>query len=270
MADKHTPTVLTIAGFDPSGGAGIQADIKTIHTLGGYALSAVTAITAQNSQGVRAVEAVAPELLRAQLETLLDDIEVDAVKIGMLANAELVEVVAEVIKKYSLKNIVLDTVLISSSGKRLLAEDAVETMRNILFPIIDIITPNLHEANTLLQTKYTGKKEHMPKMLGLLGKIAPKSVLLKGGHSLEKEAVDYLISDSQLYTFAMPKIETLHTHGTGCILSSAIATHIAHGHDIPSAVELSKTFLHLQMQQADKNIKLRYIFENDTASKSII
>ena len=257
----HTPTVLTIAGFDPYGGAGIQIDTKTIHALGGYALSAVTAVTAQNSQGVFGVEAVSAKMLHQQLTTLLDDIHVDALKIGMLANASLIDVVADVIKRYKLTNVVLDTVLVSSSGRALLEPDAVEKMVMKLFPLCRLITPNLDETNALLHTHFQGSAAEVPKMAeGLFG-LGARNILLKGGHTIEKDAVDCLVELSSITRFSTPRVETTHTHGTGCMLSSAIATHLAQGKALAESVKHAKQFLYEKMRHAS-SLKLQYLAEN--------
>ena len=268
MANEYTPTVLTIAGFDPYGGAGIQIDTKTIHALGGYALSAITAMTAQNSQGVAAAEAVSPKMLRSQLTTLLDDVKVDAVKIGMLANADLVEVVVEMIKQYHLPNIVLDPVLVSSSGRELLEPDAVEVMVSRLFPLCRLVTPNLMETNTLLGTDYKGVlKENLLMAQGLF-KLGADSVLLKGGHSMEKEAVDCLVEPSGMACFSTPRVETAHTHGTGCLLSSAIAVHLANRLSLKESVQGAKDFLYDKLRFS-YTLKLKYREENVPRSEAI-
>ena len=257
----YTPTILTIAGFDPYGGAGIQIDTKTIHALGGYALSVTTAMTAQNSQGVTAQEAVSPDMLDLQLRTLLDDIEVDAVKIGMLANASLIEVVAEILKSHKLTNVVLDPVLASSSGKVLLEPDAVEKMIVKLFPLCRLITPNLDETNTLLGTNFQGSAKDVPLMAeGLFG-MGARNILLKGGHTKEKDAVDCLVELSSITRFATPRIQTSHTHGTGCLLSSAIATYLAKGNGLAESVKRSKHFLYEKLLHAS-SLKLQYLSEN--------
>ena len=235
------PTVLTIAGFDPYGGAGIQADIKTIHALGGYALSATTALTAQNGQGVHALEAVSASMLDRQLRALLDEIAVDAVKIGMLANTELIDVAAEVIEHYALHNVVLDPVLVSSSGRPLLEAGAVERMVERLFPLCRIITPNLDETNRILNTAFDGTE--IDAMAAGWQRQGVASVLLKGGHTVEAEACDTLIDGTARHRYCAPRIITPHTHGTGCILSSAIATHLASGATLPRSVREAKTFL---------------------------
>ena len=263
-----TPTVLTIAGFDPYGGAGIQIDSKTIHALGAYALTATTAITAQNSQGVFAVEAVSSKMLHLQLSTLLKDIKVDAVKIGMLANAALIEAIVDIIKIYQLSNIVLDPVMVSSSGKALLEADAVEVMVKDLFPLCTLITPNLMETNTLLGTAYQGKREENIAMAQGLFRLGAKAVLLKGGHSCEEEAVDCLVDASEMTCFSSKRIETTHTHGTGCILSSAIATQLAKNRGLKTSVEDAKDFLTKKLQSADI-LRLHYVSPSATKKEPI-
>ncbi len=253
----HTPTVLTIAGFDPYGGAGIQIDTKTIHTLGGYALSVVTATTAQNSQGVSAIEAVSPQMLHLQLTTLLDDMHVDAVKIGMLANSEIIEVVVDIIERYQLKNVVLDTVLASSSGTRLIEERAVKNMVEKLFGLCCLITPNLHETNTILNTNFKGNAKEVPQMAEAFFSLGAKRILLKGGHTTDEDAVDYLVEYSNMTRFSTPRVKTTHTHGTGCLLSSAIATFLAKGEALSCSVKQAKNLLYEKLQDSPY-LKLSY------------
>jgi len=250
MASKHTPTVLSIAGFDPYGGAGITMDTKVVHALGGYALSAVTAITAQNSQGVSTVEPVDAGLLYAQLCTLLDDVHVDAVKIGMLGTKELIETVAKVLKRFKLGNIVLDPVLVSSSGKRLLEEEAIEAMVYKLFPLCRLVTPNLPETNALIGSDFTGGAKEVPMMAQALFELGVKNTLLKGGHTTEEEAADYLVELSSITRFCSPRIDTTHTHGTGCLLSSAIATELAKGETLAQSVKHAKHFLFEKLKES--------------------
>lgn len=266
--NNHTPTVLTIAGFDPYGGAGVQIDTKTIHTLGGYALSATTAVTAQNSQGVTAVEPVSAKMLDLQLRTLLDDVKVDAVKIGMLANASLVEVVVNVLKVYELPNIVLDPVMISSSGKRLLEPDAVEVMVQRLFPLCRLITPNLMETNAFLGTNFKGKMQESMVMGKGLFELGADAVLLKGGHGIDKEAVDCLVEPSGVACFSTPRVETGHTHGTGCLLSSAITIHLAQHMTLKTSIQGAKNFLYEKLK-ASSFLKLRYVTSEDERNEPI-
>lgn len=259
MPSNFTPTVLTIAGSDPYAGAGLQVDSKVIHALGGYAFCVTTALTVQNSTGVKGVLPTPAEHFRLQLHSILDDIQVDAVKIGMLANAEILMVVVEAIKKYKLKNIVLDTVLVSSSGKELLEPSAVKVMIKELFPLVDIITPNIPEVNSLLGTEYLGTADEVERMAKGLLDLGSKSVLIKGGHSVDKvNATDYLATKkSPIMPFSTTRLHTTHTHGTGCVLSSAIAVHLAKGITLEKAVEGAKTFLYQKFHTAS-GLKFRY------------
>jgi hydroxymethylpyrimidine/phosphomethylpyrimidine kinase len=247
----RTPTVLVIAGYDPYGGAGVLVDTKTIHALGGYALAVPTAMTAQNSQGVIKAEAAEPAMLEVQLTALLDDIRVDAVKIGMLASQAVIDVVSDALKQYALANIVLDPVMISTSGRALLEPDAVAAMVETLFPLACLITPNLDEANALLGTSFSGQPSEIDTLADGVRQLGAKATLLKGGHIAGTDAVDTLIEDQTITSYRAPRITTSHTHGTGCILSSAIALHLSQGMELPSAVEKAKQFLHQQLTQAD-------------------
>ncbi|NOZ90856.1 MAG: bifunctional hydroxymethylpyrimidine kinase/phosphomethylpyrimidine kinase [Epsilonproteobacteria bacterium] len=253
MQNNYTPTVLTIAGSDNYGGAGVQIDLKTVHALDGYAFSTITALTAQNSIGVKAIFATPKEIFQQQLSSILDDIKVDAIKIGMLANGEIINSVIENIDRYNLKNIVLDTVLVSSSGKNLLEPSAIELMIRELFPRVDLITPNLLEVERII-----GKRENIEEMAKAFFELDTKNILIKGGHSLEVEATDYLCQNGlDTISFSSPRIKTTHTHGTGCMLSSAIATHLARGESLETSVKLSKNFLYQNMKSS-YFLKLRY------------
>jgi hydroxymethylpyrimidine/phosphomethylpyrimidine kinase len=271
MPSSFTPTVLTIAGSDPYGGAGIQVDSKVIHALGGYAFSVTTALTAQNSTGVKDVLSTPVEHFKTQLHSILDDIEVDAIKIGMLANVEIISIVAEAIEKYKLKNIVLDTVLVSSSGKALLEPSAVDTMIKELFSRVDIITPNIPEVNSLLGTKYTGNSDEIAVMAKGLFDLGANSVLIKGGHSQDKKsATDYFVEqNSAIVPFETARLQTSHTHGTGCVLSSAIATNLAHKESLKQSIQLAKDFLY-QNLQTSSNIKFKYHIQNDTRKEPLV
>ena len=271
MSREYTPTVLTIAGSDPYGGAGIQVDCKTIHALGGYAFSIITALTAQNSQGVKAVQSSSSDIFKQQLETLLNDVKVDAVKIGMLANAEIINIVVKIIDKYDLKNIILDTVLLSSSGKVLLESNAIDLMVKELFPRADLVTPNLPEINTLLNTDYVGKKDEVTDIANAFFDKGVKAVLIKGGHSLDKnEATDYLITRSlEVNSFTTARVNTTHTHGTGCLLSSAIATYLAKGENLENSVAYAKDFLY-QNLQTSSTINFNYVDSSVTRKEPIL
>ncbi|WP_127120301.1 bifunctional hydroxymethylpyrimidine kinase/phosphomethylpyrimidine kinase [Thiomicrospira sp. S5] len=246
-----TPTVLTIAGSDPYGGAGIQADLKTIHALGGYGFSAITAITAQNSLGVQQVEALSAETLHHQLRALFEDVQIDAVKIGMLANAELIEVVAATLQRHPPNAVVLDTVLVSSSGHPLLAADAVSTLVEKLFPLADVITPNLPELNHLLNRAPETPVDDLVEIEKALCEMGVQAAVLKGGHSNDTDmATDILIQpnrglnpESKPKHFSSPRVATTHTHGTGCVFSSAIATGLSQGQTLEEAVGNAKRHL---------------------------
>lgn len=271
MPVNYTPTVLSIAGSDSYGGAGIQIDAKTIHALGAYAFTSITALTAQNSTGVKSVLATPKEIFKAQLESILDDVQVDAIKIGMLANEEIISAVVNTIDKYKLKNIVLDTVLMSSSGKVLLDVSAIEMMVKELFPRVDLITPNIPEANTLLSTNYLGDEDDISAMASALFDLGANAVLIKGGHNRDKEnATDYLVQKPlNVSTYSTLRLKTTHTHGTGCVLSSAIATYLALGYDLAKSVKLSKAFLYKSLQ-ASSSLKLNYKEEINERKEPIL
>jgi len=262
MESNYTPTILTIAGSDPYGGAGIQADIKTIHANGGYAFSVSTALTAQNSQGVQSVNIIDSSIVKKQIEAILDDIEIDALKIGMLGSREIVQVVIDSIKKYKIKNIVLDTVIVSSSGKRLLSNLALDIFISQLIPIVDIITPNLLEINTLTSSKFEGVEQEIDIMSQSLFNIGAKSALIKGGHFKNRDqSIDILIQPYKTnQIFSSPRIDTTHTHGTGCTLSSAIATYLAQGKNLSSSVKLAKDYLTKSLKFSNK-LKFRYKYD---------
>ncbi|OYV40986.1 MAG: bifunctional hydroxymethylpyrimidine kinase/phosphomethylpyrimidine kinase [Thiomonas sp. 20-64-5] len=228
--------VLTIAGSDSGGGAGIQADLKTIAALGCYGMTAITAITAQNTQGVRAIHALPPELLAQQIDAVVDDIGVDAVKIGMLHNEAVVHVVADAIRRHRFPHVVFDPVMVAASGDKLITESTVDMLVHELFPLSSLITPNLDEARWLLRlgsksTEALGEAAHLLHALG-----AP-AVLLKGGHLPGLTVTDLLrLPDGRLIHRETPRIPTRNTHGTGCSLSSAIAAYLALGEPLADAV----------------------------------
>ena len=250
MSAKTTPTILTVAGFDPYGGAGSLVDVKTIHALDGYALSAVTALTAQNSQGVHRVDPVDPVMLRAQLEALLMDIHIDAIKIGMLATQALVDVVADTLHQYQPRHIVLDPVILSSSGHVLLDDAGVEKMIERLFPLATLITPNLDESKRILERGFQGYPDEIDAMANGFAQLSSSAILFKGGHTQDAHAVDTLVARNTQQTFSSPRIATTRTHGTGCILSSAIATLLAQGITLTESVAQAKAFLTSRIQHA--------------------
>jgi hydroxymethylpyrimidine/phosphomethylpyrimidine kinase len=238
------PNVLTIAGSDPSGGAGIQADLKTFSALGGYGMSAVTGLTAQNTMGVRSVHVVPAAFVREQLDAVFDDVRVDAVKIGMLGAADVIDVVAEVLVARRPPYVVLDPVMAAKSGDRLLAADAVAHLRDVLLPRVDLVTPNLPEAADLLGVDEARDEAAMAEQLAALGRLGP-AVLLKGGHLGGPESPDLFLdrfADSPVRLSA-PRIETKSDHGTGCTLSSAIAVLRPQQPDWLAAIRAAKAYL---------------------------
>ncbi|MBR6580781.1 MAG: bifunctional hydroxymethylpyrimidine kinase/phosphomethylpyrimidine kinase [Ruminococcus sp.] len=234
-------TALTIAGSDSSGGAGIQADLKTMLANGVYGMSAITALTAQNTMGVTAISEVSPEFLRQQLDAVFTDIFPDAVKIGMTANVELIEVIAERLSFYKAKNIVLDPVMIATSGARLISENAVAVLKEKLLPIAIVVTPNIPEAEVLSGIKITTKAD-MEKAAGYINKSYGCALLLKGGHSIS-DADDLLYENGEITWFKSARIDNPNTHGTGCTLSSAIASNLAQGYDLKQSVRLAKEYI---------------------------
>ncbi len=242
-SEKHYPRVLSIAGSDSGGGAGIQADLKTFSALGCYGMTAITAITAQNTQGVRAIHGVPPDILQAQIEAVVEDIGVDAVKIGMLHAPEVVRVVAQAIRRFGLKQVVLDPVMVATSGDRLIAAETVQVLVQELFPLATVITPNLDEAELLLGHPIAGIDALEPAARELQA-LGASSVLLKGGHLPGNEVVDVLLQPGQpAQRLASQRIESRNVHGTGCTLSSAIAAHLALGLDLAAAVAQARAYI---------------------------
>lgn len=234
-------TALTIAGSDSSGGAGIQADIKTMMAHGVYAMSAITALTAQNTMEVTGIMEVTPEFLAMQLDAVFTDIPPDAVKIGMVSSGELIEVIAEKLVQYEARNIVVDPVMVATSGARLISEEAVSTLKKRLLPLATVITPNIPEAE-VLAGKDIQNGEDMAQAAEQIYKEYHCSVLCKGGHSLN-DACDLLYSGSESRWFVGRRIDTSNTHGTGCTLSSAIASELAKQASITQAVERAKEYI---------------------------
>lgn len=236
-------TALTIAGSDSSGGAGIQADIKTMTVLGVYAMSVITSLTAQNTVGVSAISDTTPDFLSAQFDCVFTDIYPDAVKIGMVSSAELIKTIAEKLKKYEAKNIVLDPVMVATSGARLISDDAIDVLKTELIPLATILTPNIPEAEELSGMRIITHSD-MKKAGEQICSRYGCSVLIKGGHT-NFSADDFLCtSDGTEKWYCAKKIENKNTHGTGCTLSSAIAANLAKGENIPAAVAFSKAYLH--------------------------
>lgn len=238
-------TALTIAGSDSSGGAGIQADIKTMTVHRVYAMSAVTALTAQNTTGVTQIFNVSAEFLKKQIDAVFTDICPDAVKIGMVSEKELIEVIAERLMYYKAKNIVIDPVMVSTSGVRLISENAVAALRKRLLPLADLITPNIPEAKVLTGRKIE-KAEDMEEAAAEIYREFGCSVLLKGGHQIH-DANDLLYQKSGVRWFQGKRIDNPNTHGTGCTLSSAVASNLAKGKDMERAVEEAKNYISLAL-----------------------
>ncbi len=237
---KSIPNVLSIAGSDPSGGAGIQADLKTFAALGCYGMAAITALTVQNTQGVKGVFDVPAEFVRAQIDAIFEDIDVAAVKIGMLAQPEIIHQIADIMEKRRPPFIVLDPVMVATSGDSLISSEAIDVLKDRLIPLVDVITPNIPEAQKLSRKAVLDMEVAAKGLLGL----GCGAVFLKGGHLKEEMARDVLaMGEGGLYEFSTPRIDTLNTHGTGCTLSSAVAAYLAKGEDIPSACEKAKAYL---------------------------
>jgi len=247
----NIPITLTIAGSDSGGGAGIQADIKTMSALGTYAASVITALTAQNTREVRAIVDVPVAFITQQLDCVCDDIRVDAVKIGMLSRPEVIQAVREGIDRHGLTNVVLDPVMVAKSGDKLLADEAIDALRTELLPRASIVTPNLPEAGVLLDDTAARDVKEMTAQAKRLLKLGAQTVLMKGGHAQGSENTDVLVTPGQQDHFTHPHIDTLNTHGTGCSLSSAIASRLAHGDNLLSAVERSTDYIHAAIKAAD-------------------
>lgn len=235
------PRILIIAGSDSSGGAGIQADIKTVTMLGGYAATAVTAVTAQNTLGVSGVHAIPAEVVVAQMRSVIDDIGVDAVKIGMLGHADLIAAVAEVLRGVAVP-IVLDPVMVAKGGASLLPDDAVAALVRHLLPLATIVTPNTPELAALTGTQVADEGDAVLAAQELLG-IGARAVLAKGGHLAGDELADWLVTGNGQTRYAGPRIDTRHTHGTGCTLASAIAVGLGGGKTLSDAVAAARTYV---------------------------
>ena len=231
-------TALTIAGSDSSGGAGIQADLKTMIANNVYGMSAITALTAQNTTGVSAVMEVTPDFLEQEIDMVFTDIFPDSVKIGMVSASSLIKVIAAKLVQYNAKNIVVDTVMVATSGAKLISDDAIETLKEELIPLATVITPNIPEAEVLSGMKIN-TEDDMMKAAELIGKSFRVAVLLKGGHNVN-DATDILFEDGEFTFFRGRRINNPNTHGTGCTLSSAIASNLAKGYDLKEAVKRAK------------------------------
>ena len=234
-------TALTIAGSDCSGGAGIQADIKTMMTNGVYAMSAITALTAQNTVGVTGIMEVTPEFLSEQLDNIFTDIYPDAVKIGMVSSTALIETIAAKLKQYDAKNIVVDTVMVATSGAKLISDDAIKALEDNLMPIASVVTPNIPEAEVLSGMEIKTEQD-MIAAAEYISKTYHCSVLCKGGHQIH-DANDLLYSNGDYKWFMGKRVDNPNTHGTGCTLSSAIASNLAKGFDLDTSVKRAKDYI---------------------------
>ena len=241
---KRYYRVLTIAGSDSGGGAGIQADIKTISAMGCYATSAITAVTVQNTLGVKAVHPIPLDILEGQIDAVLSDIGTDAIKIGMLYSLEVVNIVANMIEKYQVKNIVVDPVMVSTSGYRLIEENAIEVIKHRLIPLSRVVTPNIPEAEILVGCKISSE-EDFDKVARRLSHNSGVSVLLKAGHLDGDYLVDYFYNaeNGTMTTLPSKRVETQNTHGTGCTLSSAFAAALAKEDDLTLAAKSAKKYV---------------------------
>jgi len=247
-----TPAALTIAGSDSSAGAGIQADLKTFAALGVYGASVITAVTAQNTTGLSGIHVVPAMFITAQLDAVFSDLEIGAVEIGMVAERAAIEAIATGLKRWAPKFVVLDPVMVATSGDRLLAADAVDALRMELIPRATILTPNLGEAAALLDASLANGESAIEAQGRRLLALGCRAVLIKGGHGQGSESIDYLIDERGSLALAAPRIATQNTHGTGCSLSSAIAAGLAKGEDLVTSVRNAKTFISGAIAAADR------------------
>jgi hydroxymethylpyrimidine/phosphomethylpyrimidine kinase len=247
-----TPVALTIAGSDSSGGAGIQADLKTFAAFGVYGASVITALTAQNTRGVSGIHLVPADFVTAQIDAVFSDLGVKAVKIGMVAQLATIEAIVAGLTRWSPKHIVLDPVMVATSGDRLLATEAVEALRSKLVPRASLVTPNLPEAAALLDEPVASSEAAIESQGKRLLAMGCRALLLKGGHGQGPESIDYLIDGNGIIALAAPRIATKNTHGTGCSLSSAIAAGLAKGESMETAVRHAKAWVSAAIAAADR------------------
>ncbi len=246
-----TPIAVTIAGSDSSGGAGIQADLKTFGALGVYGASVITALTAQNTQGVTGIHDVPAAFIAAQIDAVFSDLAVGAVKIGMLSQVPAIEAVAAGLARHDARNIVLDPVMVATSGDRLLAVEAIAALRRDLIPRALVVTPNLHEAAALTEASLARDEAGMEAQARAILALGPRYVLIKGGHGEAAESVDLLAGEGAVVRLAAKRIATRNTHGTGCTLSSAIAAGLSKGLDLVAATRAAKTYVTEAIAAAD-------------------
>lgn len=246
-----TAIALTIAGSDSGGGAGIQADLKTFSARGVYGASVITALTAQNTRGVQGIHDVPPDFVAAQIDSVLSDLKVGAVKIGMLSRPAVIEAVAAGLARHAVTTVVLDPVMVAASGDKLLSDDAIETLRAVLLPRALVVTPNLPEAAALLGEPMAETEDAMRGQGERILAMGPKAVLIKGGHASGPESVDLLVEEAGVTRLSAPRVATRNTHGTGCTLSSAIAAELAKGASLVDAVRAAKAWLSRALAAAD-------------------
>ena len=247
-----TPVALTIAGSDSSGGAGIQADLKSFAACGVYGASVITALTAQNTRGVTGIHPVPAEFVTAQIGAVFSDLAVGAVKIGMVAQVETIAAIADGLTRWAPRHVVLDPVMVATSGDRLLAAEAVDALRTQLFPLASLITPNLPEAAALLNEAIAESEADVERQGERLLALGCRAVLVKGGHGHGAESIDYLIDGERSIALPAPRIATSNTHGTGCSLSSAIAAGLAKGEDMETAVRNAKAWITRAIAESDR------------------
>ena len=247
-----TPVALTIAGSDSSGGAGIQADLKTFAALGVYGASAITALTAQNTRGVTGIHSVPAEFVTAQIDAVFSDLDVGAVKIGMVAQVASIDAIAAALSRWKPKHVVLDPVMVATSGDRLLASEAVDALRTKLIPMASVITPNLPEAAALLDEEIAVSEAGIEGQGRRLLALGCRAVLIKGGHGEGAESTDYLVTSEAGIALAAPRVATRNTHGTGCSLSSAVAAGLAKGEGLEPAVRNAKAWISAAIAAADR------------------
>lgn len=247
-----TAIAVSIAGSDSSGGAGLQADLKTFSACGVYGATIITALTAQNTRGVDAIHNVPADFVGQQFDSVFSDLAVKAVKIGMLSEADIIHAVADGLKRHKARSIVLDPVMVATSGDVLLNQSAIDTLRTILLPCADLITPNLPEAAQLLDEQLATDETVMLAQARRLLALGPQAVLIKGGHGNGAQSIDVLVTQTETRSFAAPRIATRHTHGTGCTLSAAIAAGLAKKMTLMDAVASAKSYLSAALAQADQ------------------
>lgn len=246
-----TAIAVTIAGSDSGGGAGIQADLKTFSALGVYGASVITALTAQNTRGVQAIHDLPADFVAAQIDSVFSDLAPRAVKIGMLSRVSLIEAVAAGLARHGAEMVVLDPVMVAASGDRLLAQDAVAALREVLIPRALVVTPNLPEAADILETGVAQDEAQMRTQGEAILALGPRAVLVKGGHAKGSQSVDLLVTEKGAVRLAAPRVATRNTHGTGCTLSAAIAAGLAKGLALGDAVEAAKSYLSRAIATAD-------------------